>query len=74
MAFAEIRSLDLARYDSSLPLQCLLAVYGTFPTDAKLVVSAEGLDLTEKNQMDRFITGCAQNFPSHRARRVNSSA
>lgn len=71
---AEIQNLDIGRYYSSLSWHCLLAGYGTFPPQGKLVASTEGLDLADMSQIDRFISGCAQNFPSHRAALANLSA
>jgi hypothetical protein len=71
---AEIRSLDIGRYYSSLSWHCLLAGYGTFPSAEKLTVPTDRLELANMAQIDRFITGCAQNFPSHRAALANLSA
>jgi tryptophan 6-halogenase len=64
---AEIHRLDIARYYSSLSWHCLLAGYGTFPPDEKLTASLDSLDLADMGYIDKFIGGCAQNFPSHRA-------
>ncbi len=71
---AEIHNLDIGRYYSSLSWHCLLAGYGTFPPAAKLVASTKGMDLADMEQIDRFIAGCAQNFPSHRAALAKLSA
>jgi 2-polyprenyl-6-methoxyphenol hydroxylase-like FAD-dependent oxidoreductase len=71
---AEIHNLDIGRYYSSLSWHCLLAGYGTFPPDAKLMASTEGMDLADMNQIDHFISGCVQNFPSHRAALANLSS
>lgn len=71
---AEIQSLDIARYYSSLSWHCLFAGYGTFPSSEKLTVPTDGLELADMAQIDRFIAGCAQNFPSHRAALANLSA
>ena len=70
---AEIHSLDIGRYYSSLSWHCLFAGYGTFPPDAKLLASTEGMDLADMEQIDRFIGGCAHNFPSHRSALANLS-
>jgi tryptophan 6-halogenase len=71
---AEIHDLDIGRYYNSLSWHCLFAGYGTFPPDAKLVASATGLDVADLNQIDHFISGCVQNFPSHSAALGNLSA
>jgi hypothetical protein len=71
---AEIHNLDISGYYSSLSWHCLLAGYGTFPPDAKLLASAEGLDLADMAQIDQFIVGCVKNFPSHREALANLSA
>lgn len=71
---ATIHDLDIARYYSPLSWHCLLAGYGTFPPEEKLVASIEGIELADMVQLDRFISGCAQNFPSHRQALVNLSA
>jgi tryptophan 6-halogenase len=61
-----IRERDIARYYSSLSWHCLLGGYGTYPPEAKLTASTEGLPLADLGHIDRFITGCAENFGSHR--------
>jgi tryptophan 6-halogenase len=71
---AEIHNLDISGYYSSLSWHCLLAGYGTFPPDEKLLASTEGLDLADMDQVARFIDGCAQNFPSHHEALKNLSA
>jgi hypothetical protein len=71
---AEIGNLDISGYYSSLSWHCLLAGYGTFPPNEKLVASTDGLDLADMAQVGRFIAGCAQNFPSHREALAKLSA
>ena len=71
---AEIHNLNISGYYSSLSWHCLFAGYGTFPPDAKLLASIEGLDLADMKHIDRFITGCLQNFPSHQEALKNLSA
>jgi tryptophan 6-halogenase len=61
-----VAQLDIARYYSSLSWHCLLGGYGTYPPDAKLTASSEGLPLADLDHIDRFIAGCAENFGSHR--------
>ncbi|MBL0923714.1 MAG: tryptophan 7-halogenase [Sphingomonadaceae bacterium] len=71
---ATIHDLDIARYYSSLSWHCLLAGYGTFPPEDKLVASLEGLQLADMSQMEKFISGCARNFPTHSEALANLSA
>ena len=68
-----IQNLNIAHFYSSLSWHCLLAGYGTFPADEKLVASTDGLPLADMAQIDSFISGCLQNFPSHRAALANLS-
>lgn len=68
-----IQNLNIAHFYSSLSWHCLLAGYGTFPADEKLVVSTDGLPLADMAQIDSYISGCLQNFPSHRAALANLS-
>jgi flavin-dependent dehydrogenase len=70
----ELARLDIARYYSALSWHCLLAGYGTFPPDEKLKASIEGLSLADMAQVDGFVSGCAQNFGSHKAALANLSA
>jgi len=68
-----IQNLHIAQFYTSLSWHCLLAGYGTFPADEKLVASLDGLPLTDMEHIDRYISGCLQNFPSHRAALANLS-
>jgi tryptophan 6-halogenase len=64
---AEIAGQDIARYYSALSWHCLFAGYGTFPADAKLVAPEASLSISDMDQIDSFIAGCASNFPNHNA-------
>jgi len=64
---AEIAGQDIARYYAPLSWHCLMAGYGTFPDDAKLKPPEANLALADMAWMDRFVAGCAQNFPEHGA-------
>jgi tryptophan 6-halogenase len=68
-----IQNLHIAQFYSSLSWHCLLAGYGTFPADEKLVASLDGLPVADMEHIDRYISGCLQNFPSHRAALANLS-
>ncbi len=62
---AEIARQDIARYYPPLSWHCLMAGYGTFPNDAKLKAPEPELALADLARIDRFIAGCAMNFPEH---------
>ncbi len=64
---AEIATRNIARYYPSLSWHCLMAGYGTFPDDAKLNPPERELPIADMAQIERFIGGCAQNFPAHEA-------
>jgi 2-polyprenyl-6-methoxyphenol hydroxylase-like FAD-dependent oxidoreductase len=61
----EVHDQDIARYYAPLSWHCLLAGYGTFPEDAKLSTPEAGLMLGDMEEIDRFVSACARNFPSH---------
>lgn len=61
----EIADLDVGRYYSSLSWHCLLAGYGTFPAEHKMVPPEAELALADMAKIDDFISGCAKNFESH---------
>jgi tryptophan 6-halogenase len=63
----EIARLNVARYYSSLSWHCLLAGYGTFPSDAKLSRPEADLALADMANVDNFIARCAKNFEPHSA-------
>ena len=63
----EIANLDIGRYYSSLSWHCLLAGYGTFPTDAKMRAPEADLAITDMAVIDSFIDRCARNFQPHGA-------
>lgn len=64
---AEIARLGIATYYAPLSWHCLLAGYGTFPEDAKLTASTEGLPLADMAVIDDFVERCSRNFPDHAA-------
>jgi hypothetical protein len=59
----EIERQDIAGYYTPISWHCLLAGYGNFPPDRLRPSNVEGVDL---EALDRFIDGCAMNFPTHR--------
>ncbi len=62
---AEIAEQDISKYYSALSWHCLFAGYGTFPPDAKLRPAESDLATTDMAAIDRFVEGCAENFPDH---------
>ncbi|MET3826223.1 2-polyprenyl-6-methoxyphenol hydroxylase-like FAD-dependent oxidoreductase [Sphingomonas sp. PvP055] len=65
---AEIDRLDIARYYNAISWHCLLAGYGTFPEDARLVAPGPEIDRIDMDRIDDFLRRCALNFPPHHAR------
>ena len=63
----EIERLGIARYYAALSWHCLLAGYGQFPDAARLRPPEADLPLADMARIDRFIAGCALNFPAHDA-------
>lgn len=62
---AEVLRLGIERYYAPLSWHCLFAGYGQFPDAAKLRPPEADLPLGDMAGIDRFIAGCAMNFPSH---------
>ena len=60
---AEVDRLDIAGYYSALSWGCLLAGYGRFPDAKRLRAGPSPADMAA---IDRFLAGCAANFPTHR--------
>jgi tryptophan 6-halogenase len=65
---AEINEQDIAHYYAPLSWHCLFAGYGTYPPDAKMRPPEPGLPLADLARIDRFVAGCAANFPPHGTR------
>lgn len=64
---AEIARLGIGGYYGALSWHCLLAGYGQFPDDAKLVPPEAGLPLADMAAIDDFISRCIRNFIDHDA-------
>ena len=60
----EVDRLGIAGYYSALSWGCLLAGYGQFPDPERLRAGPSPADMAA---IDRFLSGCAANFPSHAA-------
>lgn len=62
---AVVRDLGIERYYAALSWHCLFAGYGQFPD--QLSPPEPDLPLADMAWVDRFVSGCAMNFPSHDA-------
>lgn len=60
-----VEELGIERYYSALSWHCLLAGYGQFPEAAKLVPPEADLPVADMAEIERFVSGCAMNFPPH---------
>ena len=63
----EIERLGIAQYYASLSWHCLLAGYGTFPSDAKLQPPGSDIQHHDMAEIDDFIRRCALNFQDHKS-------
>jgi tryptophan 6-halogenase len=61
----EIARQGIAKYYAPLSWHCLMAGYGAFPDDNRLKPPEPGLPLADTAQIERFVSGCARNFPLH---------
>jgi tryptophan 6-halogenase len=61
----EIAQLGIDGYYAPLSWHCLLAGYGQFPDDGKLIAPEAGLPIADMAGIDDFITKCARNFATH---------
>ena len=59
----EVERQGIDRVYTPFSWHCLLAGYGNFPDPAKLV--RPPVDPVDMAEVDRFVAGCASNFPSH---------
>ncbi len=64
---ATIAELDIGKYYSSLSWHCLLAGYGTFPDDAKILPPGADIVPVDMATIDDFQRRCALNFMDHKA-------
>ncbi len=64
---AEIAGQGIEKYYSALSWHCLFAGYGTFPPETKMQPPEAGLAIADMDAIDRFVSGCAANFPVHGA-------
>jgi hypothetical protein len=64
---AVIAELGIAPYYASASWHCLLAGYGVFPDDAKLIPPGDNVVIHDLAAVDDFLTRCARNFANHDA-------
>ena len=62
---AVIDDAGIAQYYSAISWHCLMAGYGTFPEDARLVAPGPDIDRIDMARIDDFLSRCALNFPPH---------
>ncbi|HZC37633.1 MAG TPA: tryptophan 7-halogenase, partial [Sphingomicrobium sp.] len=72
----EIMRQDIARYYAPMSWQCMLAGYGNFPEDKLLRPPGDDIAPVDMNDVERFVSGCAMNFPTHAGalRRLSEAA
>jgi tryptophan 6-halogenase len=63
----EISSQGIEKYYTALSWHCLLAGYGTFPDDKKLLPPDNNIEKYDVAQIDNFIRRCGLNFSDHKA-------
>ena len=61
----EVERQGIAAYYNAVSWHCMLAGYGNFPDAAKLRPPGEDIEHVDMAAIDRFIAGCAMNFPPH---------
>jgi len=64
---AEIAEQNIARFYAPLSWHCLLAGYGTFPDDAKMMPPGPDIEMFDLDRIDDFIRRTAQSYPDHKA-------
>ncbi len=59
----EIARQGIDPYYNAISWHCMLAGYGNFPDQSRL--GPPGPERVDMGAIDRFIAGCALNFPTH---------
>ena len=62
---ALIEQMGIGRYYSAISWHCLMAGYGTFPDDARLVPAGPDIERIDMLKIDDFLDRCALNFRPH---------
>jgi hypothetical protein len=63
----EIHRQGIADIYPPLSWHCLLAGYGNFPEESRLRAPGPDIAPIDMAEVERFVAGCARNFPTHRA-------
>jgi hypothetical protein len=61
----EVLRQDIAAYYSAASWHCMLAGYGNFPDGLLLKPPEPGFAEVDLGEVERFVSGCAMNFPTH---------
>jgi 2-polyprenyl-6-methoxyphenol hydroxylase-like FAD-dependent oxidoreductase len=61
----EVMRQEIAGYYSPASWHCMLAGYGNFPDDSMLKPPGADIAPIDMAEVERFVAGCAINFPSH---------
>lgn len=61
----EIARQGISGYYNAISWHCMLAGYGNFPDPSKLKPPGPDIQHIDMDSIDRFIAGCALNFPTH---------
>ena len=61
----EVMRQDIAGYYSPVSWNCMLAGYGNFPDETMLKPPGADIAPVDMAEVERFVAGCAMNFPSH---------
>ena len=62
----EIARQGIAFAYNAISWHCMLAGYGNYPDPARLQPPGEDIEHIDMAAIDRFVAGCAMNFPPHR--------
>jgi 2-polyprenyl-6-methoxyphenol hydroxylase-like FAD-dependent oxidoreductase len=63
----EVARQNIAAYYSPASWHCMLAGYGNFPDPAMMKPPRAPVTPIDMSEVERFVTGCAMNFPTHEA-------
>ena len=61
----EVLRQDIATYYSPASWHCMLAGYGNFPDDRLMKPPGDDVLPIDMTDVQRFVAGCAMNFPTH---------
>jgi flavin-dependent dehydrogenase len=67
----EVVRQNISSFYSAASWHCMLAGYGNFPEAQRLTAPEEDMTTIEMAKVDRFVAGCAMNFPSHSSALAN---